>query len=240
MSLLNAPFVPFPSPLSSSSASPSRSTTTVQTCTRSRLLPSSAPARHWRESGRLTDSAPHTDSVVVVVRECTCICHDRLSHPPFLSPRKKQSSSESSHAVILVYLHSLVAEPGDVSHGTAKQESLMDVVGRDQARTAGRQAGNSVGMDTDADMNLDSETDQPGVLNQELKDCVDEPRRVSRQVLRRESLRESLRAWLRVQVCLRESRVGSSMDSSVYSSVSTRKTRMLRQSSWESAESRQP
>ena len=45
--------------LSSSSASPSRSTTTVQTCTRSRWLPSSAPASHWRESGRLTDAAPN-------------------------------------------------------------------------------------------------------------------------------------------------------------------------------------
>ena len=42
--------------LSSSSASPSRSTTTVQTCTRSRRLPSSASASHCRESGRLTDS----------------------------------------------------------------------------------------------------------------------------------------------------------------------------------------
>ena len=51
---------PFPSLLSSSSASPSRSTTTVQTCTRSRWLPSSASASHWRESGRLTDYAPNT------------------------------------------------------------------------------------------------------------------------------------------------------------------------------------
>ena len=47
MSLLNEPFVPFPSLLSSSSASPSR-------------LPSSAPASHWRESGRLTNSATNT------------------------------------------------------------------------------------------------------------------------------------------------------------------------------------
>ena len=53
------PFVPFPSLLSSSSASPSRSTT-VQICTRSRWLPSSAPASHWMESGHLTDSAPNT------------------------------------------------------------------------------------------------------------------------------------------------------------------------------------
>ena len=55
--------------------------------------------------------------------------------------------------------------------------------------------------DTDDDMNMDSETDQLGEFNQELKDCVAEPRRVSRRVLRR----ESLRAWLRVQVCLLES-----------------------------------
>ena len=60
MSMLSVPFVPFPSLLSSSSASPSRSTPTVQTRTRSRWLPSSAPASHWRESGRLTDSAPNT------------------------------------------------------------------------------------------------------------------------------------------------------------------------------------
>ena len=52
--------MPFVSFLSSSSASPSRSTTTVQTCTRSQWLPSSAPVSHWRESGRLTDSAPNT------------------------------------------------------------------------------------------------------------------------------------------------------------------------------------
>ena len=55
--------------------------------------------------------------------------------------------------------------------------------------------------DTDDDMEKDSETDQLGEFNQELKDCVDVPRRVSRRVLRR----ESLRAWLRVQVCLRVS-----------------------------------
>ena len=60
MSMLSVPFVPFPSLLSSSSASPSRSTTTVQTCTRCRWLPSSAPASHWTESGRLTDSALNT------------------------------------------------------------------------------------------------------------------------------------------------------------------------------------
>ena len=35
-------------------------------------------------------------------------------------------------------------------------------------------------------------------FNQELKDCVDEPRRVSQRVPRQ----ESLRMWLRVQVCL--------------------------------------
>ena len=46
-------------------------------------------------------------------------------------------------------------------------------------------------------------------FDQELKDCVEVPRRVSRRVLRRGSLRESLRVWLRVQVCFRESLRGS-------------------------------
>ena len=46
--------------MSSSSGSPSRSATTVQTCTRSQWFSSSAPAGHWVVSGRLTDSAPHT------------------------------------------------------------------------------------------------------------------------------------------------------------------------------------
>ena len=63
-----------------------------------------------------------------------------------MNPSKKQSSSESSHAVNLVDLH-------------------------------------------DADMNVDRETDRLGEFNQELKDCVDEPRRVSRRV--------PLREWLR-------------------------------------------
>ena len=45
------------------------------------------------------------------------------------------------------------------------------------------------------------ESGQHGEFNQELKDCVDEPRRVSRRVPRQ----ESLRTWLRVQMCLRES-----------------------------------
>ena len=45
------------------------------------------------------------------------------------------------------------------------------------------------------------ETGQLGGVNLELKDCVDEPRRVSQRVPRQ----ESLRIWLRVQVCLRES-----------------------------------
>ena len=40
---------------------------------------------------------------------------------------------------------------------------------------------------------------QPGEFNQELKDCVYEPRRVSQRVPRQ------LRIWLRVQVCLWES-----------------------------------
>ena len=50
--------------------------------------------------------------------------------------------------------------------------------------------------DADSDIDIDIESDQPGEFDQELKDCVDEPRRVSRRVLRR----ESLRAWLRVHV----------------------------------------
>ena len=45
------------------------------------------------------------------------------------------------------------------------------------------------------------ESGQPEEFNQELKDCVDEPRRGSQRVPRL----ESLRMWLRVQVCLRES-----------------------------------
>ena len=63
--------------------------------------------------------------------------------------------------------------------------------------------------DADTDMDMDTESDQPGEFNHDLKDCVDELRRVPRRVLRRESLRESLRAWLRVQVRLRESLQGS-------------------------------
>ena len=51
-----------------------------------------------------------------------------------LSPSKNQSSSWSSHVADLVDLHTLVAEPGDGSHGAVKSDSLMGVVGRDQAR----------------------------------------------------------------------------------------------------------
>ena len=53
---------------------------------------------------------------------------------PFESKCEKQCSSESSLGVSLVDLHTSVAEHSDVSHRTVKQESLMDVVGRDQAR----------------------------------------------------------------------------------------------------------
>ena len=56
--------------------------------------------------------------------------------------------------------------------------------------------------DADIDIDIDIESGQPGDFDQELKDCVEEPRRVLRRVLRRESPRESLRARLRVQVCL--------------------------------------
>ena len=47
---------------------------------------------------------------------------------------KKQSSSWSLHVADLVDLHTLVAEHGDVSHGAVKSDSLVGVVGRDQAR----------------------------------------------------------------------------------------------------------
>ena len=123
-----------------------------------------------------------------------------------MSPSKKQSSSESSHAVNLIDLHTLVAEPSDVSHGTVKQESLMDDVGRNQARRGqpvdkpgtrsvryrdretdqhrGKDRerlsrGKELDTDTNADMDMNIETDQLGLFNQELKDCVDESRRVS-------------------------------------------------------------
>ena len=45
------------------------------------------------------------------------------------------------------------------------------------------------------------ESGQPGECNQELKDCVSEPRRMLRRVPRQ----ELLRMWFRVQVCLRDS-----------------------------------
>ena len=61
-----------------------------------------------------------------------------------------------------------------------------------------------------AECKQDTESD-PDECNQELKDCVPEPR----QILRRMSRQESLRMCLRVQVCFRESLRGvvSSMDS---------------------------
>ena len=51
-----------------------------------------------------------------------------------------------------------------------------------------------------AECKQDTESD-PDECNQELKDCVPEPR----QILRRMSRQESLRMCLRVQVCFRES-----------------------------------
>ena len=81
------------------------------------------------------------------------------------------------------------------------------------------------------------ESGQPGKLNQELKDCVDKPRRVSQRVPRQ----ESLRMWFRIQVYLRESlrvwiRVDSRMGSSMYSSVSTCRTKTLCHDSGKSVE----
>ena len=117
-----------------------------------------------------------------------------------------------------------------MSHGTVKQ-GLIDGcrwARPGSTRTAGGQAGNSVGRTREHDQHRedreklargteldgnnekltveyqpesDTGDDQPGEFNQELNDCVAEPRRVSRRVLRR----ASLRLWLRVQVCLRES-----------------------------------
>ena len=72
-----------------------------------------------------------------------------------LSPSKKQTSSWSSHVVDLVDLHTLVAENSYVSHGAVKSDSLIGVVGRDQARNP--------------KLEFDQEFDQ------ELKDCVEVP-----------------------------------------------------------------
>ena len=59
MSLLNVKFTPFPSLLSSPSASSSMAPTSLPGRTRSWCQSPDAPAR-WRESGRLVDSAPNT------------------------------------------------------------------------------------------------------------------------------------------------------------------------------------
>ena len=101
----------------------------------------------------------------------------------------------------LVDLHALVAEPGDVGHGTVKQESQMDAVGRDQARRGqpvDKPVTRSVryqDREKDHEMlargsELDGHNDKLSVeyqgieselpkleFNQELKDCVGEPRR---------------------------------------------------------------
>ena len=73
--------------------------------------------------------------------------------------------------------------------------------------------------DTDADMNMDSETDQPGEFNQELKDCVatsiatSAVTRIASSVASRSSVSSrvtsrSVRVWIRVciQVCLHAER----------------------------------
>ena len=54
-------------------------------------------------------------------------------------------------------------------------------------------------QDIDIDIGIGAELPKLK-FDQELKDCVEVPRRV----LRRASPRESLRAWLRVQVCPRD------------------------------------
>ena len=59
MSVLNVKFTPFPSLLSAPSAPSSRASTPLPVRTRSWRQTPSAPACHWRESGRLTDSAPN-------------------------------------------------------------------------------------------------------------------------------------------------------------------------------------
>ena len=59
MSMLNVKFTPFPSLLSSPSASSSRAPMSLPGRTRSWCQSPDAPAR-WRESGRLVDSAPIT------------------------------------------------------------------------------------------------------------------------------------------------------------------------------------
>ena len=59
MSLLNVKFTPFPSLISSSSASSSMAPTSLPGRTRSWCQSPDAPAR-WRESGRVIDSAPNT------------------------------------------------------------------------------------------------------------------------------------------------------------------------------------
>ena len=58
-SLLDVKFTPFPSLLSSPSASSSRAPTSLPGRTRSWCQSPDAPAR-WRESGRLVDSGPNT------------------------------------------------------------------------------------------------------------------------------------------------------------------------------------
>ena len=92
-------------------------------------------------------------------------------------------------------------------------------------------------FDAEIDIDIGIEPKLPKLkFDQELKDCVEEPRRVSRRVRRRESLRESRRMWLRGHVCLSRvaSRVVSSTASNAYSNVSTRRARMLGHGSGES------
>ena len=58
---------------------------------------------------------------------------------------------------------------------------------------------NEFNEDVDKSFAEDIESRQPGECNQELKDCVTEPRRTLRRVQRQ----ELLRSRVRVQVCLR-------------------------------------
>ena len=75
------------------------------------------------------------------------------------------------------------------SHRERDREMLARVkefVGDDDKLLAEYQQDTAADMDTDSNTTIES--DQPWEFDQELKDCVEVPRRVSRRVLRRESL----------------------------------------------------
>ena len=156
---------------------------------------------------------------------------------PLLTSNKKQWSSHPLNDADLVDLHTLVAEHGDVGHGTVKSDSLMEqgVVGRDKSSTrwSDSKAGSTAGLalrvargpgtraaprEPPREGPRDAGTSERvwwrhrhwhGIESYLPKLEFDQDFAESRRVLRRESLRESLRAWLWVQVCLRESLQGS-------------------------------